>query len=248
MSRSRIIPADRASGLSGWALGDFALPATGQLLDATADPPDSTTGMAVGEAVPAPVAEAPPPPPAPPAIAPEELFRAELEELEAARADARAAGFEAGQQAGYATGEAEAASLRMLVGHLRELVEDLEQGIANDVLSLALELSKQIVRTSLRVRPDVVMAVIREVSKGFQGLGESPRLILHPADAALMRQTVEADPAGEWPWTIVEDSAIERGGCKFQTGASEVDATLETRWRRVVASLGRDDAWLDLNL
>lgn len=245
MSRSRIIPADRASGLSGWALGDFALPATGRLLDVTEEPPVSTAGLAVGEATPAPVAEVPPQPPAPPAIAPEELFR---EELEAARAEARAAGFEAGQQAGYATGEAEAASLRMLVEHLRELVEDLEQGIANDVLSLALELSKQIVRTSLRVRPDIVMAVIREVSKGFQGLGESPRLILHPADAALMRQTVEADPAGEWPWTIVEDSAIERGGCKFQTGASEVDATLETRWRRVVASLGRDDAWLDLNL
>ncbi len=244
MSRSRIIPADRASGLSGWALGDFAAPATVGLLDATEDPSASTVEPAVPEAAPVAVAEVPQPP-APPAIPPEELFRAELE---AARAEARAAGFEAGQQAGYATGEAEAASLRMLVGHLRELVEDLEQGIANDVLSLALELSKQIVRTSLRVRPDLVMAVIREVSKGFQGLGESPRLILHPADAALMRQTVEADPAGEWPWTIVEDPVIERGGCKFQTGASEVDATLETRWRRVVASLGRDDAWLDLNL
>lgn len=245
MSRSRIIPADRASGLSGWALGDFAAPATVGLLDATEDPSASTVEPVVSEVAAAPPEEVTPQPPAPPAIAPEELFRAELE---AARAEARAAGFEAGRQAGYATGEAEAASLRMLVGHLRELVEDLEQGIANDVLSLALELSKQIVRTSLRVRPDLVMAVIREVSKGFQGLGESPRLILHPADAALMRQTVETDPAGEWPWTIVEDAAIERGGCKFQTGASEVDATLETRWRRVVASLGRDDAWLDLNL
>ncbi len=245
MSRSRIIPADRASGLSGWALGDFAAPATVGLLDATEDPSASTAEPAAADTPPIAVAEVTPRPPAPAPIPPEELFRAELE---TARAEARAAGFEAGQQAGYATGEAEAASLRMLVGHLRELVEDLEQGIANDVLSLALELSKQIVRTSLRVRPDLVMAVIREVSKGFQGLGESPRLILHPADAALMRQTVEADPAGEWPWTIVEDAAIERGGCKFQTGASEVDATLETRWRRVVASLGRDDAWLDLNL
>ncbi len=182
-----------------------------------------------------------------PALAedPEAVLRAELE---AARAEARQAGFEAGRQVGYATGEAEVASLRLLVGHLRDLVEDLEQGIANDVLSLALELAKQIVRTSLRVRPDLVMAVIREVSKGFQGLGESPKLILNPADAVLVRQAIEIDQAGEWPWTILEDGAIERGGCKFQTGASEVDATLETRWRRVVASLGRDDAWLDLNL
>jgi hypothetical protein len=54
--------------------------------------------------------------------------------------------------------------------------------------------------------------------------------------------------AAEAGGTVVEDGAIERGGCKFQTGASEIDATLETRWRRVVASLGRDDGWLDLNL
>jgi flagellar assembly protein FliH len=240
LSRSRIIPADRASGLSGWALGDFAAPRSGTVRDEPADPAE-----APDDAPPAREVEPPPLPPEPPGPSPEVVLR---EELEAARAEAREAGFEAGREAGYATGEAEAAALRLLVGHLRELVEDLEQGIASDVLSLSLELAKQIVRTSLRVRPDLVMAVIREVSKGFQGLGESPKLILHPADATLVRQSVEADPAGEWPWIIVEDGAVERGGCKFQTGASEIDATLETRWRRVVASLGRDDAWLDLNL
>ena len=35
---------------------------------------------------------------------------------------------------------------------------------------------------------------------------------------------------------------------EYEKALHEVDATLETRWRRVVASLGRDDAWLDLNL
>jgi flagellar assembly protein FliH len=41
---------------------------------------------------------------------------------------------------------------------------------------------------------------------------------------------------------------MERGGCRFLTGSSEIDATLENRWRRIVAALGRDDAWLDLNI
>jgi len=245
LSRSRIIPADRASGLSGWALGDFAAPSSDRIRDEPPEPASAPVDIPTSATRALPEVEPPPVPAAPPARPPEAVLR---EELEAARAEAREAGFEAGRVAGYASGEAEAAALRLLVGHLRDLVEDLEQGIANDVLSLALELAKQIVRTSLRVRPDLVMGVIREVSKGFQGLGESPKLILHSADAALVRQTVEADPAGDWPWIILEDSAIERGGCKFQTGASEVDATLETRWRRVVASLGRDDAWLDLNL
>jgi len=243
LSRSRIIPRDEASGLTGWALGDFDAPPSEPLRDGLPGPAmaveaeASTASRADQEVDAAPVPDVG-----------EVSEAALLEELGVARAEAREAGFEAGRQVGYATGEAEAASLRLLVAHLRDLVEDLEQGIANDVLSLALELAKQIVRTSLRVRPDLVLAVIREVSKGFQGLGESPKLILHPADAVLVRQAVEPGHAGEWPWIILEDAAVERGGCKFQTGASEVDATLETRWRRVVASLGRDDAWLDLNL
>jgi flagellar assembly protein FliH len=243
LSRSRIIPADRASGLNGWALGDFAVSAPDP-----AQRPDDTAALGpIGRESPALLAAPVDAEPVhfDPPVDPDELHRADLETL---RREAREQGFHAGREAGHAAVAAEAAAFRLLVGHLRDLVEDLEQGIANDVMSLSLELAKQIVRTSLRVRPDLVLAVIREVSKGFQGFGDSPRLILNPADASLVRQAVEADPTAEWPWTVTEDAAVERGGCKFQTGTSEVDATLETRWRRVVASLGRDDAWLDLNL
>lgn len=220
-----------------WRLGDFAA-APAEVAAVVEDPP-----------APAAEAVAPPPPPVvvvqePPADPPEAVLQAELE---ARRAAAHDEGFAAGRAEGLAQGSQDAQELRALFDHLKLLVEDLEQGIANDVLSLSLEIAKLIVRRSLRVRPELVLDIIREAAKTFPDLGNSPRLILHPADAELVRQSV-GEESIPLPWTLVEDPKLERGGCRFQNATTEIDATLENRWRRVVASLGRDDAWLDLNL
>ena len=48
-------------------------------------------------------------------------------------------------------------------------------------------------------------------------------------------------------WRIVEDGALPPGGCRVEVGASEVDATLETRWRRVVEGIGISEDWLEGN-
>jgi flagellar assembly protein FliH len=45
-------------------------------------------------------------------------------------------------------------------------------------------------------------------------------------------------------WRIVEDGTLTPGGCRVEVGASEVDATLETRWRRVVEGIGISEDWL----
>lgn len=170
-------------------------------------------------------------------------------ELEAIRERARQEGYDAGRAEGLRDAAPDLERFRALLAQLNVLAEDLEQGIANDVMSLALELTKQIVRQSLRVKPEIVLAVIRDATRSFPELGASPRLILHPEDAAVLRAVVSATDDVELSgWVLVEDARIERGGCKFQNSTTEIDSTLENRWRRIVASLGRDDAWLDLNL
>jgi flagellar assembly protein FliH len=45
-------------------------------------------------------------------------------------------------------------------------------------------------------------------------------------------------------WKIFEDARIERGGVRIETANSQIDASLETRWNRVVAALGQDTTWL----
>jgi flagellar assembly protein FliH len=167
-------------------------------------------------------------------------------DLARTREQAYREGLEAGRREAQAALEAERADLKTLIGGVNELMHEFEQTLAGDVLSMALELAKQIVRTSLRVKPDLVSAVVREAISSLPGLSEQTVLLLNPADASMVRKALEDDPAlATLPWKIVEDVHIERGGCRLETPTTEVDATLETRWRRVVASLGRDDSWID---
>ncbi|MEI7967975.1 MAG: FliH/SctL family protein [Betaproteobacteria bacterium] len=233
-SSSRIIRADESVQVTTWRPGDLVgeRPVPGK----AGRPPASGR---VEAPAPAPV------PPLEPVRSAEEIHREELESL---RESAREVGFAQGRAEGLARAADDMGRLQAIVSHLASLAEDLEQGIAEDVLSLSLELSRLMVRESLRVRPELILAVIREAARSFPELAEGPRLVLHPEDAALVRemQGVEQDPELA-SWLVVEDARLERGSCKLQTTSSEIDSTLENRWRRLVASLGRDDAWLDTN-
>lgn len=170
-------------------------------------------------------------------------------ELERAREQVYAEGMEAGRQAAAMMLDRQRAELEALVAGVSEMMNNFEQTLASDVLSISLELAKLIVRQSLRVKPDMVVAVVREAMASLPGLSEQAVLVLNPADAALLRTLAQGEPAlSALRWKVVEDGQIERGGCKLETPATEVDATLETRWRRVIASLGRDDAWIEITV
>ncbi len=170
-------------------------------------------------------------------------------ELARVRDHAYREGLEAGRREAQTALEAERAELKALLAGMNELLQDFEQTLAGDVLSMALELAKQIVRATLRVKPDLVLAVVREAVASLPGLSEQTVLLLNPADASLVRKGLEDDPSlGTLPWKIVEDPQVERGGCRLETPTTEVDGALETRWRRVVASLGRDDSWIDITI
>jgi flagellar assembly protein FliH len=169
--------------------------------------------------------------------------------LQRAREQGYQEGFAAARQQGGAEADAQRADLKALVDGINELMRDFEQGLANDVLSMSLELSKLIVRSSLRVKPDLVISVVREAVAILPGISDQTVLHVNPADAVLLRQLAASDAQlKELPWRIVEDPQLERGGCRLATPATEVDASLETRWRRVIASLGRDDAWIDITI
>ena len=166
-----------------------------------------------------------------------------------ARELARHEGMEEGRREAAALLEGERVALKALIAGVNEVMQDFEQSLANDVLSMSLELAKLIIRQSLRVKPEAVVAVVREAVESLPGVSDQTVLLVHPADAVLIRMAAENDRAlGELPWKIVEDEHIERGGCRLETPTTEVDATLETRWRRVLAALGRDDPWIDITI
>lgn len=64
---------------------------------------------------------------------------------------------------------------------------------------------------------------------------------LHPDDTALIREYL-GEQVAHMGHRLIEDDAISRGGCLIEASGSELDATVETRWKRILSNLGRDDA------
>ena len=89
----------------------------------------------------------------------------------------------------------------------------------------------------------VSRTVVREAIDALYPLSGSPMLYVHPDDAELIR-THLGEALEHKNWRIVEDHSLSPGGCRIEHGGSEVDASKETRWRRVIESIGISQEWL----
>jgi flagellar assembly protein FliH len=62
---------------------------------------------------------------------------------------------------------------------------------------------------------------------------------LNPQDLDHLRADLDADGMLKG-CRFVPDAAVLRGGCRVETPHSDVDATLQSRWQRVLAAVGID--------
>lgn len=170
------------------------------------------------------------------------------EEIENIHQQAYQAGHREGLAAGYQEGREKAAPelarLAQLMSALDGSLQRFDDDLTQNLLSLSLDIARQMLREALRVRPELVLPVIREAVNSLPHASQHPHLRLHPDDAALVRSLME-DELNHFHWKILEDGRMERGGCLVEAANSEIDATLETRWKRVLAALGRDGGWLE---
>lgn len=188
---------------------------------ATSPAPDAVENQAVDEAVKLPTAA----------------------DIERMHEEAHQQGYAAGHAEGLAKAQAAAARLDALMNGLRQSVGALEQNVADELLAMALEIASQMLRQSLKLKPELMLPVVREAVAALNSHSGHPALFAHPDDAALIRSHLGEQLAHN-NWRIIEDSTLSRGGCRVELGASEVDATRETRWRRVVESIGISEDWL----
>lgn len=223
------------------------------------------------EAQPAPEPAAPepepPPPPAPlPEIDPALLAGLNslptAEELEQMHEEARAAGhaegyagghheglekghedgFRQGYEEGQTLARQQADLLAELVGNVDQALTGIDTEVAEELMALAIEIARQMVHQTLLAHPESVVETVRAA------LGQLPQnhaqIRIHPDDAALVREHLgeQLAHAGQ---RIVEDSSVSRGGCRVESAGAQIDASMETRWRRILENLGRPDARWD---
>ncbi|TAK89950.1 MAG: flagellar assembly protein FliH [Burkholderiaceae bacterium] len=153
---------------------------------------------------------------------------------------------EEGWQEGYAQGQAqlqnEVLQLQQMVIQGSEAWHQLHDTAANQLLNLALELSRHILRQEIVLHPESILPVVQEAIDTLTDNGSHAHLIANPADAALIRQHLHEE-LRQGGWKLIEDARLQRGGCRINTNHGEVDATIETRWKRMVSALGRNLPW-----
>lgn len=172
--------------------------------------------------------------------------------LKQARADAHAEGYaeglEQGRKAGMDAGRAEAAKetarLRKLADAFSSEVTKADEVVADEMLTLALDLAKAMLKTALAARPELMLPIVSEAIRYLPSVQQPALLALHPQDAQLVRSHMgdELDKTG---WRIMEDKQMARGGCRVETASNQIDAAIETRWHRLAEALGRQSDWLE---
>lgn len=164
--------------------------------------------------------------------------------LAAARAAAQVEGRDAGYAAGLAAAAAEGARLATLLGKLASSAADHEQRLVDEVLDLALVLARQLVGEALAVRREFILPVVSAALKQLPQSTQRVEIALNPDDVAVVR-TFLGDQSFGTRCQLVPDASIAPGGCRVETEQSEIDVTVPSRWRRLLAALGRSDDWLE---
>jgi flagellar assembly protein FliH len=122
-------------------------------------------------------------------------------------------------------------------------VAEADETIANDVLELALQLARAMLRTALEVKPELILHVVREAIGYLPVLQQPASLYLHPLDAELVRTNI-GEELHDSGWQLKEDPALARGGCRIDTASNQIDATVQARWARLTAAVGMHVEWL----
>ncbi|MGR0137200.1 MULTISPECIES: flagellar assembly protein FliH [Pseudomonas] len=176
----------------------------------------------------------------------EEVQPLTLEELESIRQEAYNEGFAAGEKDGFRSTtlkvrqEAEAAlavklaSLERLMGSLFEPIAEQDTQIEKAMVRLVEHMTRQVIQRELALDSSQIESVMRGALKLLPlGVG-NVRLYINPQDFEQVKALRERH---EETWRIVEDAALQPGGCRVETEHSRIDATVETRISQIMAKL-----------
>jgi flagellar assembly protein FliH len=149
-----------------------------------------------------------------------------------------------GYAAGLAEGSNQAAQhveqVATLCQSMTEAMRGLEASMANQLVQLAIDLARAIVRTEITTQHEIIVAVATEALRALPEAVTTGEILLHPRDLdAIAQHLRESDSFGKW--RLVADAAITSGGCRVVTRSGDVDATLETRWQQALSAIGRTE-------
>ncbi len=174
--------------------------------------------------------------------------------LRAQTAAAYEAGRRAGHQEGHAAGQqvletckqehrAQVALrlgelLRSFDAQLNALEARLAQGLADTAALLA----RQVLRSELAARPELVADVARQALADMLLGARHISVHVHPEDLAFVALGLQETLAARGA-RLLADTQLLRGGCRVESELGLVDARIEQRWAQATQTLGTGLPW-----
>ncbi|NCT81803.1 MAG: flagellar biosynthesis protein [Comamonadaceae bacterium] len=229
-SYARFIPGEEVQGARAWNLDNLGN-----------TPPSPFAPMRPGVQPPAPAATAPVEPPAPPEPSLQEQLHA-----------ARQGGYQDGYRDGLAALDAFKQSFAQqmsrqigtLVAGFDAEMRGLEDQMAATVARIAVELARQVVRSELEQRPELIARVAHDAVEALQLSARHVRVRVHPDDFPLVQQGAGQELQAREA-QLIPDPDVARGGVKVDADIASVDATLAARWQQAASAIGQQSIWED---
>jgi flagellar assembly protein FliH len=129
-----------------------------------------------------------------------------------------------------------AAKLELVLQSLSRPLAGLDDAVHSQIVTLAVTLARALVRRELRTEPAQIIGIVRETVALLPASARGVRVLLHPEDAALVRERL-VTTGPEQAWTIVDDPVLSRGDCRVHTEYAQIDARLESRLNETMSLL-----------
>lgn len=141
-------------------------------------------------------------------------------------------GFEQGRKDGLALEKRQMEDMgkqfSALLGEIRDLKPRLYCETEKELLQLSVLIARKIIRTEVKINPDVIGKTIRAAMQ-YVADKSHIRIQIHPEDMEEVRRILPELSAlsGGGRFQVVEDNAVQRGGCTLETGFGRINATLD---------------------
>jgi flagellar assembly protein FliH len=224
---ARFIPREELGDFASWQPGTFggAVPGSNGSNGSNGSPAAAAAGGAeAGAAEPAP---------------------ASAEEWRARVAAARQAGYQEGYRDGLVALESfkqsfaqqATAQIGALLDAFDRQFDALDADAARAVAHAAVQLARQVLRTELQLRPELVAQVAAEAVNAVMLSARHISVQVHPHDLPLVAEGA-AEMLTARGARLQANPAIERGGVLVQSDVGAIDARIASRWAQAAAALG----------
>jgi len=126
--------------------------------------------------------------------------------------------------------------LQSIIVSLAQPLTSLDDDIEHDLMGLVIAVTQQLVRREIKTDPGQVIAAVREAMAVLPINVQKIRVHLHPDDIDLVQDALHMDTE-EQSWKFVADPTLSRGGCRLLSENSQVDASIDSRLKEVIAGV-----------